>query len=208
VRNLEVDAMKALDWMACEHEAIAVMLARLEAELGELGRSGELDVEAFERLLSFSEGRVDGHHQENEERVFLPRLMARAGGEDSVLARAVSAEHHAERHLLALMRSNLEGATYGEPGSLAVVAHHAQRYVQHQRRHARWESTTIFALARRVLTDEDDLAIVAGFRALERERRGSVVGAAEELRAWLEQRRPSARGTGPRPAGQACAWQQ
>jgi hemerythrin-like domain-containing protein len=181
--------MKALDWMACEHEAIALLLARLEAELGELGRTGELDVEAFERLLSFFEERVDGHHQENEERVFLPRLTARAGGQDSILARAVTVEHQAERKLLALMRAHLEGAAYGEPCALAAIAHHGQRYVAHQRRHSRWERAVVFALARRVLTEEDDRAIVEGFRALEVECGGSVVAAAESLRAWLDRRR-------------------
>jgi len=183
-----METLKALDWMAREHEAIAAMLVRLECELGELARTGELDVEAFERLLAFFEQRVDGQHQENEEREFLPRLTARAAFQEPTLARAVGAEHHAERCLLETMRGHLEGAAYGEPGSLATLALHARRYAQRQRRHAEWETRLVFALARRLLTSEDDRAIVAGFRALARARRGTVCGAARELARWLDRR--------------------
>jgi hemerythrin-like domain-containing protein len=180
--------MKGLEWLAREHEAIHTIVARLEVELGELGQSGELDVEAFERLLAFFEQRVDGHHQENEERVFLPLLAVRAEDGDMNLVRAASAEHRLERERLERLRAQLEGAAYGEAGALGVILHEARRYARRHRQHARWEAEVLFPIALRTFTPEDDTTLVAGFRALEHELGGSVIGAAAALGRWLDAR--------------------
>lgn len=180
--------MQALEVMAREHQTIDTLLQRLEGQVQELERSGELDLEVFERVLSFFERCVDGHHQEKEEREFLPRLAARASGEDATLAQAATVDHHEQRLMLALVRSNLEGAMYGEPNALAVVARFARSYIRHQREHSRWETSVLFALAHRVLTPEDDRAILCGFRALEEALGGSILTAGAQLEAWLEQR--------------------
>lgn len=180
--------MKAIEVMAREHAVIDEVLTRLEGQASDLEVSGELDVEVFERLLSFFEQSVDGHHQEKEERVFLPWLAARAEGEEAALVRTAAADHGAQRQMLALLRNNLEGAMYGEPNSLAVVARFTGCYARHQRAHSRWETEVLFALARRILTHEDDLAILRGFERMETVRGGSIVAAGKQLEDWLARR--------------------
>lgn len=181
--------MRALGVLAREHEAIARMLAHLEAELEALPLRGEIDAEAVERLLVFFERHVDGQHQEKEERVFLPCLLARARGPDAALAREALGQHAEDRARLAAMRCHIEGATYGDPGSLAQVSNQARGYIRHQREHSRWEQSALFALAHRILSAGDDDALLEGFRAFDAAQAESVLAAAGSLTLWLARRR-------------------
>jgi hemerythrin-like domain-containing protein len=189
--------MKALGSMTREHEAIRGMVARLEREVDEAVDREELDGEAFERLLSFFEEQVDGHHEEKEERVFLPRPVTRARGEDAVLARALLEDHAEERKLLALMRDNVEAAAYGEPNSLAVLLRCARAYAKHLCAHADWEERVLFPLASKVLFPRDDRAMLSGFLRLDRAWGTSVWGAARSLALWLDQRKCEGLARGP-----------
>jgi hemerythrin-like domain-containing protein len=184
----EATVIRALAVLTGEHEVIARMLARLELELEGLATRGEIDVEALERLLAFFEEHVDGRHQEKEERVFLPLLCARAGGAQAARAAEARGEHAADRERLAAMRGCLEGAAYGDAGALAEIGWLARGYVRHQRVHSGWEERELFALARVVLSAEDENRLRAGFASFDAERPGSLGAAAVALAAWLERR--------------------
>lgn len=181
--------MQALTILAREHAAIGALVARFESEIATAIQSGEFDGEAVERLLRFFEREVDGHHQDKEERVLLPRLLARVRGSDVATLRGLADEHALQRKLLAHMRNQIEGASYGEPNSLALLVRQARQYIQHQREHSRWEQGVIFALARRVLGPGDDRALVIGFRRLDEVWGAPLWDAACTLAEWLDQRR-------------------
>jgi hemerythrin-like domain-containing protein len=181
--------MKALIELAREHAAIGALLARFETELSQGVRTGEIDGEAVERLLAFLERELDGHHQEKEELVLLPRMLAVAVGAELGLLAGVVHEHGAQRRLLAEMRNQIEGASYGEPNSIAVLVRAGGRYVRAQREHSRWEQRVLFPLARRLLGPADDRALVCGFRRLDGVWGGPVWDAACALAEWLDQRR-------------------
>jgi hemerythrin-like domain-containing protein len=181
--------MKALQALAREHAAIASCCERFETEIGEIIRWSEVDAEALDRLLTFFEVQVDGHHQEKEERIFMPRLLSRASGGDVDALRALFDDHGAQRKLLAQMRNQIEGAAYGEPNSIAVLVRAAKHYLREQREHSTWEQTTLFPMAVRILGPRDDRAILNGFRRLDQMWGTSVAGAARSLAEWLDQRR-------------------
>jgi hemerythrin-like domain-containing protein len=181
--------MKALQLLAREHAAITACAERFEAEIDDIVNRCEVDAEAVDRLLRFFEVQVDGHHQEKEERIFLPRLLARAAGEDVQLLRALFADHGAQRKLLAHMRNQIEGVTYGEPNSIAVLVRDAKRYLRAQREHSGWEQATLFPMARRILGPRDDRAILNGFRRLDEVWGSAVWDAERALAEWLDQRR-------------------
>lgn len=181
--------MRALHQLAREHAAIGALLARFEAEIEDAVRVGEADAEALDRLLDFFERRVDGQHQEKEELVFLPRLLARAAGPDLLLLRSLVDDHGAQRQLLACMRGQVEGVAYGECTSLAAMVVEGRRYVRAQRGHSRWEQRRLFPLARRILGPRDDRALVIGFRRLDETWGGLLWDAACTLAEWLDQRR-------------------
>lgn len=180
--------MKTLAMLIGEHAAIREMIARFEAEIDAIEDRGAVDAEALGRLLGFFEEQIDGHHQEKEERVFLPRLLTRAHGWDAVLVRSLLDDHASQRKLLAAMRCEIDKAAYGEPNSLAILARTARRYVEHQHRHSRWEELVIFPLARRILSAQDDRAVCNGFRRLDELWGRSVAKVARSLAEWLDQR--------------------
>jgi len=181
--------MRVLQILAREHAAIAECSRRFEAELESIALRGEVDAEAVERLLHFFEHEVDGHHQEKEERIFMPRLLSRASGEDVQALRAMFADHGAQRSLLAQMRNQIEGITYGEPNSLEILTRAARKYLRAQRVHSRWEQATLFPMATRVLGPRDDRALLNGFARLDEIWGSSVWAAERSLAEWLDQRR-------------------
>jgi len=181
--------MKALQVLAAEHAAIADLVERFEAEIDAIVALREVDAEAVDRLLRFFEVQVDGHHQEKEERIFMPRLLARATGEDVLVLRALFHDHGVQRELLARMRAEIEGVAYGDPASLAILVRGAKSYVRFQREHSQWEQKQLFPMALRILDARDDRAILNGFRRLDEVWGTPVENAARSVVEWLDQRR-------------------
>jgi hemerythrin-like domain-containing protein len=181
--------MRALQVLAKEHAAIAACCERFEAEIDGIVARCEVDPEALGRLLHFFEVQVDGHHQEKEERIFMPRLLARARGEDVETLRSLFDDHGAQRRMLAHMRNQIEGVAYGEPNSIAVFVRAARSYLRAQREHSRWEQATLFPMALRILGPRDDRAILNGFRRIDQVWATTVFDAERALVEWLDQRR-------------------
>src|SRR5688572_22351809 len=69
-RTARRTAMKSIQLLRREHEAISSVLERFERALAEAERDFAIDPETIERLLEFFERAVDGQHQEKEERFF------------------------------------------------------------------------------------------------------------------------------------------
>ncbi len=180
--------MKAIEELRREHQAIAGILGLFERRLDEAERAFEIDRETIERLLEFFERAVDGQHQEKEERIFLPALTRRAADRESPLVHKIFREHLEDRKLLAMLRTNIAGASYGEPNCINVLVRYGRLYLVHERQHARWEERELFSLAERVLTPEDEREILRGFRHLDGLWGSSVSDAARRLASWLDQR--------------------
>lgn len=180
--------MKALWILAREHTAIRAIAARFEAELVGARHSGLIDGEAVERMLEFFEREVDGHHQEKEERLFLPRLSSRTTGTPHRLVRALRLDHARERKQLAGLHAALEDALCGHGAALTALVRDGRRYLREQAEHARREETTLFPLALRLFSARDDLALLAAFRLLDREWGGTVWESSRALERWLDQR--------------------
>lgn len=180
--------MKALQILARDHAAIARCGERFEDETDAIIGRCAVDPEALDRLLTFFEVQVDGHHQEKEERIFMPRLLTRAPGEDVERLRSLLDDHALQRKLLAHMRTEIEGVTDGVPSSLVALVRVAKHYLRLQREHSHWEQTVLFPMARHILRPRDDRAILNGFRRLDELWGTSVVEAGRALEEWLDQR--------------------
>lgn len=180
--------MKTLMILAREHKAIRAIASRLENEFAAARHQGTLDGEAVDRLLEFFEREVDGHHQEKEERGLLPRLLARAPSRDERQLRALLHDHAFERKILGRLRGAVEGAAYGDWGSTAALVRDGRLYLRMQREHSRREEAVLFPLARRLLGEHEDLAVMDAFSRLDHEWGGTVWATARALERWLDQR--------------------
>lgn len=180
--------MKTLQALSRDHRILRDLLDRMELELDLCVAHGDLDVECVDRLVDFFEHQVDGLHQDKEERVLLPRLLRRAPPADAPTLRVLAHDHALERRCLDAMRRQIEGAAYGDLGSLAAFVRAGRAYVEHQRRHSDWEQRAIFPLAGRLLNERDDRAMLAGLRRLEQRHGPGVQESGLRLLAWLARR--------------------
>jgi hemerythrin-like domain-containing protein len=183
--------MKILRALTRDHRILRDLLDRLELELDLCVAYENIDAEAVSRLVGFFERQIDGLHQDVEELVLLPRLLRRAPPDVRARVHVLIHAHTQERSCLAAMRTQIEGAAYGDPTSLAAFVRAGRTYVEHQRRHSEWEQVALFPLAERHLTPRDDRAMLAGLRWLERRGPG-VQASGMQLLAWLARRSWSA----------------
>lgn len=185
--------MQSITCLSREHGAIASLLGRFEEALDAAER-GEPDIQALERLLDFLEERIDGQHQEKEERVFLPRLLTRARGADVERVRSVLAEHVEQRERLVELRCCVQGLDWNRPAACTSLIELGRRYLARQRLHAAWEDAVVLPLAANVLTTRDDRAIRNGFRHLDETWHGPLEEAVRRLLVWLDSRSPALAG--------------
>jgi len=182
--------MKSIEILSRQHALLAGVLTRFEQVIDALQRHDELDAEAFEHLLAFFEERVDGQHQELEERLFLPRVLTRARGADVQRVSSLSDQHLVQRQLLVQLRAELQAAERGGPAARARLAELGFHYLQRQRLHAAWEDEVLLPLARRVLSPRDDRALLNGYGRMEQVWGGAFESAARRLLARLDRPAP------------------
>lgn len=74
-------------------------------------------------------------------------------------------------------------------GCREAVARSGRLYIQcSHREHSQWEHSTLFALAKKLLDERDDLAALRELARPDRDWSSSVVEVARALEAWLEER--------------------
>lgn len=158
--------MKSLKILEREHGWIARMGVCLERLIAESRSTDQLPEEASELLVLY-ESFADGRHQEKEEGVLFPALLAFADGRERAVLEQLLQDHGAERRHLAEMRVNLHGALYGEPLSVRAFAAAANDYMELHRAHMGREGEILFPMVERLLTPDADAEVSEGFDALE-----------------------------------------
>lgn len=154
----------ALHVLRHEHELVELAAACLE-RIADRAASGEVDVYAALDLLEFLDHCANGTHQCKEERVLFPALLERGLGTHRV--GELLLEHVEERASIAELQGLVEGAAYGEVGSLDRFANLARKYARAQVEHARKEEHTLLPIVEELLDDDLDERLVARFRAID-----------------------------------------
>jgi len=150
-----------------EHFWIRHLLDCLEQVAAAAGEHGQVDPEASSELLYLFESFADGQHQTKEEAALFPGILDKASpGEQEYLKKLLS-DHVAEREHMERMRSQLDGAIYGEPLCVRDFVRAAGAYVELHRKHMAHENTVLLPMVERTLTPTDDAEILEGFREIE-----------------------------------------
>lgn len=164
--------MKAVEILAEEHRDIAFVLACLEQLVQSCVRADALDGEASLEILEYLEQVADGSHQDKEERVVFPRLLACTRCELHASIEGLLGDHERERDELERLRASLEGAAYGDPFSRDCFVLEAREYVSKLLAHARWEDRFLWPLVEQHLGEAEDAEMLVDYRALEQGRFG------------------------------------
>jgi len=172
--------MKAIEVLRHEHVLVRRLLRCLGALTVEARILGSLDEEAATKLLSLFERFVDWSHQDKEELVLFPHLLARVDGEEAERLARVFDDHVQERRRLTAMYLHMDGACKGKPMSVDRFIANSLIYQRLQRRHVDAEETYVLHLAETILTPEDDRHMLHGFREIDR-RLGNLLQLDEEI---------------------------
>lgn len=165
------------EWLVAEHELIERAMAVMEHELERLvpGTQAGLPLSrAVDFLLEFG----DRLHNTKEERFLFPLMEERGiparGGPIGVML----AEHEAERELLTGLLEALPRVHELEPTELQELVRSGQEYLRVRAAHIWKENDVLYAMGRRVLSEDDGQGLVERFAALDAEHYGEDARAA------------------------------
>jgi hemerythrin-like domain-containing protein len=159
--------MRAIQILCEEHDTLRKVLDALERMLDCQSSTDRIEADIALDALAWFERFADGLHQDREEQGLLPRLQQRAPERVQTVLTDMQCWHGRERERLEQMRSQIEGAAYGDPWSRDTFATAARAYIAIQRQHSGIEEVRLLPLAREVLTPEDDAWILAEYERLE-----------------------------------------
>ncbi len=154
------------EYLVAEHEMIERAMDVMKTELGALtkGKSVPLKLQrSVDFLLQFG----DKIHNTKEERFLFPLMEERGipvqGGPIAVML----AEHEAERELLGNMQLSLPDFENMDDGEVKRFISDGLQYLDVRANHIWKENDVLYAMGRKVLSDEDNNKLVESFRAID-----------------------------------------
>jgi hemerythrin-like domain-containing protein len=174
-------AATALDVIQDEHRALAAMLVSLRTIVREIGAGrAKPDFMLMRSIIFYIHAFPERVHHPKETEVLFSAIRWRSAEAGETLAQ-LDADHDAGE--LSVMRLEMALLAFEQlgPSRLKAFVDRVERYVAEYLRHMEIEERVILPLARRVLTDDDWLAIDAAFA----ENRDPLTGhtPSEEFRA-------------------------
>jgi hemerythrin-like domain-containing protein len=161
------------DVLRREHYLFSRLLDGLEVLIRDRRVHDSADRGLAGELLRFFAQRVDGLHQDKEERVLFPRLLARSIRYRVPVLSYLSQQHRRDRRLLGQMVANLP--VLGDWNILDTdpFVTQASVYLRFQRRHMRVEDEWLLPVVDQIFRPEDDRMVRAGFRRVEHAHRAA-----------------------------------
>jgi len=178
------------DFLVAEHEMIERAMAVLKECLDNLEQAAARPVQmirALDFLLEFG----DKIHNRKEEELLFP-LMAQKGipVEGGPLG-VMLMEHLAERELLAAMVMQAKGLKSAAPDVSADYRRKGHDYLKIRAEHIWKENDVLYKMGQRILTEDDNATLLAGFARIDEETYGSA--ARDKFRQMLKEVEESAR---------------
>ena len=147
-----------------DHRVIEKVLATFERTLA---AGAAADPAVVAGAMTFLVEYAEGCHNKKEEDHLFPRLesrgLPRTGGPLAVML----AEHEQQKTLLSDLRTRAAAFAGGDAGALPHLRRVFGQYTQLLQDHFWKENDILYPMGRRVLSEQDDAAIVAGIGATE-----------------------------------------
>lgn len=118
-------------------------------------------------FMEFAAGYVDAVHSQKEERHLFPLVERRGIPRDGGPLAVMLSEHESSRAMLAPLRDAVGRVLRGDSAALDDLRRTFSQYAETMRGHFWKENDILFPMARRVLSEEDARAVVAGIEAEE-----------------------------------------
>jgi hemerythrin-like domain-containing protein len=157
---------KPTQQLVYEHENILKLLTVLE-RLGDLATTGAPPLERMAAAVDLVRDYADGLHHGKEESLLFPMLESRGVPRDGGPIGCMLREHEVGRGAVAAMSDALDRMRAGEEDAGGAFAAASGAYVALLHDHIAKENQVLFPWAEDLLSDDDRLALVEAFDALE-----------------------------------------
>lgn len=167
--------MTPTEMLMHEHQIILMVLDGAEREAQRIEETGSVRAGTVSEMLDFFQNFADKcHHSKEEDLLFVKMEEAGMPVEGGPIA-AMLYEHGEGRRLVRAMSQALPRAAEGDAVATAAVARDLLAYVRLLRAHIRKEDNVLYPMADRLLTAEDQQALMEGFDRVEAEEMGEGV---------------------------------
>jgi hemerythrin-like domain-containing protein len=156
--------MTSTEILKVEHRAIDVVLECLLRMGKQAERSGQLDTASAAPAIEFLTRFVEARHHAKEERLFFEGLVVKGWPRNEGPIAVMLADHTEGRALVRKMLIAWDETTRGIANRAAAFGAAAEGYVNLLRGHIHRENLILFPRADRVLSGDDQAAIVAAFQ--------------------------------------------
>lgn len=154
-----------------EHRVIEQVLNCLETIAARCLSEGKLDRVAARKALDFFRNFADRCHHGKEEQHLFPSVEGRGVLREHGPIGVMLSEHDQGRQHIQAMAAAVEEVAAG-PEALQRFVDHAQSYVRLLREHILKEDLCLFPMANRVLTENDQRALMSAFERVEHDEMG------------------------------------
>ena len=178
------------DFLVAEHEMIERAMAVLNKCLDELEQAAAHPVQmirALDFLLEFG----DKIHNRKEEELLFPLMADKGIPVEGGPLGVMLMEHRAERELLAAMIMQAKGLKGASPEAREEYRRKGLDYLRIRAEHIWKENDVLYKMGQRILTEEDNAALLAGFAKIDAETYGEA--ARDKFRQMLKEVEESAR---------------
>lgn len=167
--------MTATEVLQHEHKIILKVLDAVRREAQAIADTGKIKVERLDKILDFFRVFVDRCHHGKEEEYLFPKMQERGLPADKGPIPVMLHEHAGGRNTVKAISEALARAQQGDSQALAAVAANLAILDEHLRGHIDKENEVLFPMADKVLTPEDQQALIAAFEKHEAEEIGAGV---------------------------------
>lgn len=165
--------MKPTEILSSEHRVIESMLTVLERICQKAEEAGKLDREDATSVVTFIRMFADKCHHGKEEGQLFPAMEAKGVPCESGPIGVMLSEHEQGRLFVRGMAENLESATTGDHSALRSFVENALSYVLLLRAHILKEDNILFPMAARLMSAEEQAALLAQFEVVESDHMGT-----------------------------------
>lgn len=152
--------MDGINLMVDEHANIRRMLAVVRKACLKVLKTGEIDYEDFDKMISFIRNYADAHHHGKEEKMLFPRMISEIGGPAEPLVKfGMLVEHDFGRLFIKELEEALKKVKAGDEEAKVDVIANAVSYTHLLDRHIEKENNVAYTFAKRALS-KDTLRVI------------------------------------------------
>lgn len=173
---------KPTDILMREHEAIVRVLDAADQEVACIARTGKIHTQRVRELADFFRNFADRCHHAKEEKHLFAAMHARGMPMESGPLAVMLREHEQGRQCIRTIATAVAGEP--SPGQAGLVKENLAAFSAMLRAHIQKEDNVLYTMANRILSHEDQAALLEAFDRVEAEELGE--GVHEKYHAWME----------------------